>query len=100
MNQPLIDLYRVVKTYQTAAGTFTALQDIDLRVDGGEFVTIVGKSGCGKSTLLNVITGIDRPTSGEVRVAGAPVHTLSEGKTAVWRGRSASCSSFSSSCPR
>lgn len=84
----LIDLRQVVKTYKTEAGTFTALKGVDLRVDAGEFVAIVGKSGSGKSTLVNMITGIDRPTSGEVVVAGTPVHTLSEGKTAVWRGRS------------
>jgi putative ABC transport system ATP-binding protein len=83
----LIDLRQVVKTYASAAGKFTALKHINLQVRAGEFVTIVGKSGCGKSTLINVITGIDRPTSGEVRVGGVAVHTLSEGQIAVWRGR-------------
>jgi putative ABC transport system ATP-binding protein len=84
----LIDIRRVTKTYATAAGTFVALQDVDLQVRAGEFVTIVGKSGCGKSTLISMITGIDRPTSGEVVVNGTTVHELSEGHTAVWRGRS------------
>jgi putative ABC transport system ATP-binding protein len=50
-------------------------------------MAIIGKSGSGKSTLMNMITGIDRPTSGEVLVAGTPVHTLNEGQMAVWRGR-------------
>ncbi len=86
-NGHLVDLRQVVKTYSGAAGTFTALKGIDLRVKAGEFVTIVGKSGCGKSTLINVITGIDRPTSGEVLVGGAAVHALAEGQIAVWRGR-------------
>jgi putative ABC transport system ATP-binding protein len=83
----LIDLRRVVKEYATAAGAYTALRGIDLRVDAGEFVAVVGKSGSGKSTLSNMITGIDRPTSGEVLVSGAAVHKLSEGQIAVWRGR-------------
>jgi putative ABC transport system ATP-binding protein len=86
-NGYLVDLRQVVKTYSGAAGTFTALKGIDLQVKAGEFVTIVGKSGCGKSTLINVITGIDRPTSGEVLVGGAAVHALAEGQIAVWRGR-------------
>jgi putative ABC transport system ATP-binding protein len=86
-NDHVIDVRRVVKAYETAAGTFVALQDVDLQVDAGESVTVVGKSGCGKSTLINVITGIDRPSSGEVQVAGTRVHALSEGETAVWRGR-------------
>ncbi|MBI4277758.1 MAG: ATP-binding cassette domain-containing protein [Armatimonadetes bacterium] len=83
----LIDLRRVVKVYESAAGRFTALKNVDLQVDEGEFVAVIGKSGSGKSTLINMITGIDRPTSGEVIVAGTPVHTLGEGAMAVWRGK-------------
>jgi len=64
-----------------------ALSGVDLQVDVGEFIAVVGKSGSGKSTLINMITGIDKPTSGEVLVGETPVHTLSEGRTAVWRGR-------------
>lgn len=82
----LIDLRRLVKTYQTEAGTFTALDQVDLQIDSGEFVAVVGKSGSGKSTLINMITGIDRPTSGEVLIGNTAVHTLNEGRTAVWRG--------------
>jgi putative ABC transport system ATP-binding protein len=56
-------------------------------VSQGEFVSIVGPSGSGKSTLLNMITGIDRPTSGQVVVGGEPIHELSENELARWRGR-------------
>lgn len=82
----LIELSNVIKTYLNPAGDFTALKNIHLSIDSGEFVAIVGKSGSGKSTLLNMITGIDRPTSGEVWVNGTPIHTLTEGQMAKWRG--------------
>src|SRR5512134_3832105 len=85
---PVVDLRQVVKTYKGTAGTFTALKGVDLQVEAGAFVSIIGKSGSGKSTLINVITGIDRPTSGEVIVDHIQVHTLNEEKIAIWRGRS------------
>jgi putative ABC transport system ATP-binding protein len=84
----LVDLRAVVKTYKSSAGTFTALKGIDLQVESGAFVSIVGKSGSGKSTLINIITGIDRPTSGEVIVDHTRVHALNEEQIAIWRGRS------------
>ena len=86
-NGTLINLQDVVKTYKTGAGGVTVLKDIDLHVDKGEFVGVVGPSGSGKSTLLNMITGIDRPTSGEVYVGGQAVHKLSENQLARWRGK-------------
>ena len=86
-NGHLIDLRDVVKTYETGAGPLTVLQDVTLLVQPGEFLSIVGPSGSGKSTLLNMITGIDRPTSGEVFVGGQAVHALSENQLARWRGR-------------
>ena len=86
-SEALISLDNVVKEYETAAGAYVALRGINLRIDRGEFVAIVGKSGSGKSTLINMITGIDRSTSGVVRVAGVDLGGLSEGKLAVWRGR-------------
>jgi putative ABC transport system ATP-binding protein len=86
-NEHLIELRQVVKIYQGEAGTFIALKDVDLQVNPGEFVAVVGKSGSGKSTLINMITGIDRPTSGQVLVGDTAVHTLNEGQIAVWRGR-------------
>jgi ABC-type lipoprotein export system ATPase subunit len=86
-DQPLIALRSVVKKFKTAAGEFTALKDIDLEFRLGEFTSIMGKSGSGKSTLINMITGIDHPTSGTVRVGETELLRLSEGKLAVWRGR-------------
>ncbi len=86
-NQTLIHLQDVVKTYETGAGGVTVLKDISLQMEPGEFVGVVGPSGSGKSTLLNMITGIDRPTEGEVFVAGEAVHELSENQLARWRGR-------------
>lgn len=83
----LVDLRDVVKEYNTPAGKFRALDGIDLEVDSGEFVAVIGKSGSGKSTLTNMITGIDRPSSGEVIVAGTAVQNMNEGQIAVWRGR-------------
>jgi putative ABC transport system ATP-binding protein len=87
-NERLVDLRQVVKTYHSSAGKFTALQGIDMQVESGAFVSIIGKSGSGKSTLINVITGIDRPTSGEVIVDHIQVHSLNEEQIAIWRGRS------------
>lgn len=87
-NGRLVDLRSVVKTYSSSAGTFTALRGVDLQVESGAFVSIVGKSGSGKSTLINLITGIDRPTSGEVNVGGTGIHQLNEEQIAIWRGRS------------
>lgn len=84
--RPLIGLKQVSKTYHTVAGDFSALKNISLTIDNGEFVAIVGKSGSGKTTLINVLTGIDRPSSGEVTIAGTPVHQLDEGQLAIWRG--------------
>jgi putative ABC transport system ATP-binding protein len=86
-NGQIVDLRHVVKVYETPAGRFTALRGIDLQVNRGEFCSIIGKSGSGKSTLINVLTGIDRPTAGEVLVSHTAVHALSEEQIALWRGR-------------
>jgi putative ABC transport system ATP-binding protein len=86
-NGKIIDLRQVFKAYDTEAGSVMVLKDINLQVDPGEFVSIVGPSGSGKSTLLNMITGIDAPTDGEVHVAGHPIHGLNENDLARWRGR-------------
>ena len=86
-NGHLIEVRGLVKTFETAAGPFTALKGINLKVNAGEFVGIIGKSGSGKSTLLNMLTGIDRPSAGEVFVGGAALHRLGENQMAKWRGR-------------
>jgi putative ABC transport system ATP-binding protein len=83
----LIQLRGVTKAYDTPRGPFQALRHVDLDVGVGQFVAIVGKSGSGKSTLVNLITGIDRPSSGDVRVAGSHVGELSQSQLARWRGR-------------
>ncbi len=82
----MVDLRAVDKYYKSAAGDYHALKGIDLQITPGEFVSIIGKSGSGKSTLLNMISGIDRPTSGEVWINGTPVHELNENQMAIWRG--------------
>ncbi len=86
--QPLIEVAGLTKAYRTPAGAFYALRDIDLQIWPGEFVAVVGKSGAGKSTLVNMVTGIDRPTAGQVNVGRHEVHKLSEDQIAGWRGRS------------
>ena len=83
----LIELHDVFKTYETGAGDVTVLKDITLKVLPGEFISVVGPSGSGKSTMLNMITGIDRPTKGQVIVGGEEVHELNENQLARWRGR-------------
>jgi putative ABC transport system ATP-binding protein len=84
--QHVVELHKVVKIYESAASRYAALKGVNLTVNAGEFVAVVGKSGSGKSTLMNMVTGIDRPTSGEVIVNGSAIQTFSEGKMAVWRG--------------
>jgi putative ABC transport system ATP-binding protein len=83
----LIDLKQVKKAYHTPAGDFFALQGIDLQVKQGEFVAVLGKSGAGKSTLINMVTGIDRPTSGEILVGHHAIHDMKEDQIAAWRGQ-------------
>lgn len=87
MVPPVIALTRVTKGYRSGRRDIPALQGIDLRVDRGEWVSIVGPSGCGKSTLLNILAGIDFAGDGEVRVAGADLRGMSENALARWRGR-------------
>jgi len=83
----VIELHGVTKSYKTALGDYPVLKGIDLSLNAGEFVSIVGKSGSGKTTLLNMIAGIDRPTSGEVWVNDSALHKMSENQMAHWRGR-------------
>jgi putative ABC transport system ATP-binding protein len=82
-----IHVHDAVKTYPLGAGEVVAVDHLSLQIEQGEFVAIVGRSGSGKTTLLNLLAGIDRPTSGTVRVAGADLASLSESGLAEWRGR-------------
>jgi ABC-type lipoprotein export system ATPase subunit len=84
---PAIVLRNVQKVYENAAGKFLALKNINLQLNYGQFISIVGKSGCGKSTLLNMITGIDHPTSGEVLIGNEHIYKMSESKRSLWRGK-------------
>ena len=83
---PLIELERVEKVFRTGKLEYPALRGLDLEIEEGEMVAIVGPSGSGKSTLLNMVTGIDRPTAGTVTVDGRRLNDLSEEQLAVWRG--------------
>ncbi|MBN8581021.1 MAG: ATP-binding cassette domain-containing protein [Anaerolineae bacterium] len=86
--EAIIELRGVVKRFSNAAGVFTVLKGVDLQINRGEFVSIVGKSGSGKSTLLNMITGIDHPTEGQVIVNHTDIYTgVSESQRSKWRGK-------------
>ena len=86
-NGHVVQVIDVVKSFPVGNTEITVLKGISFNVMPGEFVSIVGPSGNGKSTLLNMITGIDRPSAGQVIVTGEPVHKLSENKLAAWRGQ-------------
>jgi putative ABC transport system ATP-binding protein len=85
-NEYVVQIKNVVKSFKVGDGEVTILKGLSFDVKDGEFVSIVGPSGNGKSTLLNMITGIDRPSGGEVIVTGRQVHKMSENKLAAWRG--------------
>ncbi len=87
VSNPIIDLSNVIKRYSVGGSEIEILKQVSLQVNSGEFAAIIGPSGSGKSTLLNMITGIDRPSAGQVMVLGQPVHKLSENKLARWRGQ-------------
>jgi putative ABC transport system ATP-binding protein len=86
-NGRLVRIINVVKSFPVGGGEVTVLKGISFDVKRGEFVSIVGPSGNGKSTMLNMITGIDRPTDGEVIVDGLEIHKMSENQLAAWRGQ-------------
>ena len=84
--QPLVEIKDVVKNFRVGNNDVTILKGVSFQVQPGEFLSIVGPSGNGKSTLLNMITGIDRPSSGEIVVTGQRVDRMSEDRLAAWRG--------------
>jgi putative ABC transport system ATP-binding protein len=83
----LIELRGVEKVYRTGKLEYPALRGVDLVIEAGDMVAVVGPSGSGKSTVMNMITGIDRPTAGTVSVDGRRIDQMSEEELAVWRGR-------------
>ncbi len=86
LSENIVEIKNVDKAYEVGGSQVPVLKGLSLSVEAGEFVAITGPSGNGKSTLLNMITGIDRPTGGEVLVNGCPVHEMSENQLATWRG--------------
>lgn len=87
MSESIIRLKNVNKSFRSDAGEVRVLKNISLNVGRGDLIGIFGKSGSGKSTLMNMITGIDRPTEGEVWIGGEPIHNFGESRMANWRGR-------------
>lgn len=83
----LIELHGVRKVFKTITGEVEVLKGIHVDLQQGQFVSVVGRSGSGKSTLANMITGIDHPSGGTVRVAGTLLNQMPESRMAVWRGR-------------
>ncbi len=81
----LVTLTNVSKSFRKGDETITPLDDISLEIEEGEFVSLMGPSGTGKSTLLNLVSGIDRPDSGTITVAGTELTGLSRSKLADWR---------------
>ena len=84
--QPIVEIKDVVKKFRVGSSDVAILRGVSFHVQPGEFLSIVGPSGNGKSTLLNMITGIDRPSSGEIVVTGQRIDRMSEDRLAAWRG--------------
>ncbi len=83
----IIELEQVTRKFEQGERTFYALKNVSMDIKRGEYVAIIGKSGSGKSTMLNLITGIDHPSTGLVRVIDTDIHRLDESKLASWRGK-------------
>jgi putative ABC transport system ATP-binding protein len=83
---PLIELVGVEKVYRMGKVDYRALRGVDLTIAAGEMVAVVGPSGSGKTTILNLVTGIDRPTTGKLTVDGKRLDEMGEEELAVWRG--------------
>jgi len=84
---PLIQIHHVSRRYVRGVDEVHALENVSLTIDAGRFIAFMGPSGSGKSTLLNLVSGIDRPSAGEVIVVGERLNDLSEDELAHWRAR-------------
>lgn len=81
----LVEIRKLTKQFRKGDETITPLNEVNLEIERGDFVSLMGASGSGKSTLLNALAGIDRPTSGEIVVNGTDITKLSRGRLADWR---------------
>lgn len=87
MAEPFIQINNLVKTFDTPAGPLNVLRGINLKVNKGDFVTMVGPSGSGKTTFLNMLTAIDAPTAGDIMVGGVPITQVPQRRLTKWRAR-------------
>jgi putative ABC transport system ATP-binding protein len=83
---PIVEITNLSKSYRRGSQVIPVLQDINFDIAAGEFLALMGPSGSGKSTLLNLIAGIDKADTGNIRVGGIDITTLSESELAEWRG--------------
>ena len=86
-SQPIVEIRNLSKSYRRGAQIVPVLDDITLDIAEGSFTALMGPSGSGKSTLLNLLAGLDKPTSGSIRVAGGEVSAMTPGQLAPWRAR-------------
>lgn len=87
MSQPFIQVNNLIKNYETAAGPQNVLSGIDFKLERGQFVALVGPSGSGKTTFFNMLTGIDKPTTGDVRIGDTSITGTLESRLTKWRAK-------------